>query len=1185
MAIILNDNIDTRAPKPTDNRFGPYETTAAALEGIPEYQRYIGLTVGVGTPIKEYWFTTITTLEEKKSSGTVGGITQGSGISITGTETLTIAVTTPTQLTTNISTDVIADGASDVKYPSVKATKAYVDSNVAGLLDDRGNFPATSGNYPTTKGSGPAGAIRKGDLWFISVPGNLNGIAVEIGASVRALIDDAGSNTDDDWDILDTGLGFIPENVNNKVIRGTSIAAAPTSETKYASLSALTEYLASIPASTPTLEQVLIATPSQTSIGYAINLQDTAVPTLKTTVGLATLKVENTSTGKSITTIPDSITIASTGKKTEFTSDSITFTNAAKTLAINAVANNNTVTLPNQTQTLVASVNNSIYADASTGDITIPYVGGTGTINYVPKWSSSTELTDSQIFDNGTNVGVGISTGLTKKFTVDGNIWMKHSSDTKSSGLSMGSQNNYITFRPTVTGSIGGNDLAIDTFYEEPPFVVDSGFNNNVKIIKIQSDGKVLVGGSFTTYRGVGASRIIRLNTDGSIDTSFAYLGGFNSNVSSIAIQNNGKIIVVGNFTTYQGVSAGGIIRLNPDGTIDTSFNSGLGFGGPVSGVAIQNDGTIICVGAFPSYDTTLASTIISLNSNGSINTSFDYGSGLNGANNSVAIQSDGKVIVAGSFTTYRGSNSRNIVRINTDGTIDSSFLIGTGLNGQTISIAIQSDGKILLGGVFTQYKGLVTSNCIIRLNADGTKDTSFLSGTGFDSFVRDIAIQSDGKILCVGDYSGYNTTLANGIIRLEANGTVDPSFVVGSGFNSTPYTIAISNKINIFIGGFFTTFNTTTSANKIIRLFASIPQPENTRVTIRRDTGNVGIGTTTPGYKLDVVNTATPQANYARFANDNNDKNAIILSTSASSAISLFGASSERKLLIGNGIAGVAPFVSYNDNIINFTYSDALGGAKNPASLVTFTPQFVYSTGTNNHTILDIHPEITITGGTNTLRGVYYNPNNTIGTPTTHIAFENVNGDVLLGTTSGQVGIATSTPNAATKLDVRGNCHIGTEAPSTFIGVGHTMEVSATGVSVPLTIIGGSPILEAWSNSTRSNGAVAFGAAFPGSTSDGNVHISTYRNVTSSWFDRIIVEKDEGRVRIGAGSSVAVLSALLEVNSTTKGFLPPKMTTAQMFAIVSPAEGLIVYNTDAHALVIYGGSPLGWQKISMVPF
>lgn len=116
----------------------------------------------------------------------------------------------------NKSTNVVTDGSSDTKYPSVKAIKDYADGLVVGLLDDRGNYDASGNVFPSTGGSGTAGAIMKGDLWFISVGGTLGGEAVGAGSSLRALADSPGQ-TAGNWDVLGASFGYTPENVANKV--------------------------------------------------------------------------------------------------------------------------------------------------------------------------------------------------------------------------------------------------------------------------------------------------------------------------------------------------------------------------------------------------------------------------------------------------------------------------------------------------------------------------------------------------------------------------------------------------------------------------------------------------------------------------------------------------------------------------------------------------------------------------------------------------------------------------------------------------------------------------------------------------------------------------------------------------------------------------------------------------------
>ena len=100
-----------------------------------------------------------------------------------------------------------------------------------------------------------------------------------------------------------------------------------------------------------------------------------------------------------------------------------------------------------------------------------------------------------------------------------------------------------------------------------------------------------------------------------------------------------------------------------------------------------------------------------------------------------------------------------------TPGDIAQSYGATPGFNGTVSAIATQTDGKILVGGSFTSYKG-VTENRIIRLNSDGTKDNSFNTGTGFDATVYTIEIQADGKILVGGNFSSYNGDLENFIIR-----------------------------------------------------------------------------------------------------------------------------------------------------------------------------------------------------------------------------------------------------------------------------------------------------------------------------------------------------------------------------------------------------------------------------------
>jgi uncharacterized delta-60 repeat protein len=351
---------------------------------------------------------------------------------------------------------------------------------------------------------------------------------------------------------------------------------------------------------------------------------------------------------------------------------------------------------------------------------------------------------------------------------------------------------------------------------KDTTFNAGSGFIGNVYTIKQLSDGKILVGGAFTTFNGVTENRIIRLNTDGSKDTSFNTGTGFNSSVWTIAQQSDGKIVIGGQFNTYNGVTENNIIRLNTDGTKDTTFNNGQ-FNNIIRTTEEQTNGKILVGGDFTSYKGVTENRIIRLNSDGTKDTEFITGTGFDGAIYTIKKQTDGKILVGGEFTSFNGVVSNRIIRLNANGTIDTSFSTGTGFEDIVRTIKIQADGKILIGGLFTTYNG-GTVNRIIRLNADGTKDTTFISAISFNNPVYVIEQQADGKILVGGAFTSYNGTSVNRFVRLETNGSIDNTFTIGTGFSSTVVSVELQTDGKILVGGFFISYKGVT-ANKIIRL------------------------------------------------------------------------------------------------------------------------------------------------------------------------------------------------------------------------------------------------------------------------------------------------------------------------------------------------------------------------------
>jgi uncharacterized delta-60 repeat protein len=369
----------------------------------------------------------------------------------------------------------------------------------------------------------------------------------------------------------------------------------------------------------------------------------------------------------------------------------------------------------------------------------------------------------------------------------------------------------FTTYIRTFRGRIAriNSDGSLDTVFNQ-----GMGADQNISTMAIQSDGKIVIGGQFTTYNGTSRFYIARINSDGSLDTGFDSGTGADNNVNAIAIQSDGKILIGGEFTTYNGTTRNRIARINSDGSLDTGFDPGTGANNTINAMAIQSDGKIVIGGTFTTYNGTTRNRIARINSDGSLDTGFDSGgAGASSSINAIAIQSDGKIVIGGQFTTYQGTTRNRIARINSNGNLDTGFTPGTGAGSSAIyAIAIQSDGKILIGGGFTTYNG-TTRNSIARINTDGSLDTGFDPGTGADNFIRAFAIQSDGKIVIGGQFTTYNGTARNRIARINTDGSLDTGFDPGSGITVTFEFInamAIQSDGKVVIGGQFTSYNGT---------------------------------------------------------------------------------------------------------------------------------------------------------------------------------------------------------------------------------------------------------------------------------------------------------------------------------------------------------------------------------------
>lgn len=374
-----------------------------------------------------------------------------------------------------------------------------------------------------------------------------------------------------------------------------------------------------------------------------------------------------------------------------------------------------------------------------------------------------------------------------------------------------------------------------------------NGANDSVRAIATRSDGRTLVGGLFTQVNGQARNRFARFNADGTLD--IAYNPEPNGPVHAIGGLDDGRAFIAGEFTEAGGqgrrrvarliagdsytdysnivdpsfklpsagwamamqpdgrILASGVTgqsthltRFNVDGTIDQSFNCYVG-GGEVHAIAVQPDGRIIIGGRFRSAVSYSRPYLARLHGDGSLDDTFAQftNSFSETTVNIIALQPDGKILVAGTFTKAYGHPYNHFVRLNADGTRDESFNPNPDKN--PTSLALQTDGKILLGGGFSRIGGQERRG-VTRLNADGTLDTTFNPNVG--ATAHTMAVQPDGRILIGGLFEYIGGIRRPSLARLKSDGTLD-DFKPWGGSYYAPFSvtsIALQTNGKMLISG-----------------------------------------------------------------------------------------------------------------------------------------------------------------------------------------------------------------------------------------------------------------------------------------------------------------------------------------------------------------------------------------------
>jgi len=367
----------------------------------------------------------------------------------------------------------------------------------------------------------------------------------------------------------------------------------------------------------------------------------------------------------------------------------------------------------------------------------------------------------------------------------------------------------------------------------DPTFNAGVGANGTIATIKQLSNGQVFIGGSFSDYNGSSASSpangLARITANGQYVPGMRFgTGTENGSVRSIHELNPGLLLISGSISSYNGKRlVNNITKINMNGSLDTmevdilnltddpafsklwvpTFNGGTGQ--PIM-KSFVHDNKVTAMGAFPSFvdyyypGSTYANVrmgtfpiggIARMNMDGTLDQTFNIDhsrppepgqaippatKGLEGIVNDGHMQPDGKLIAVGLLNRYNdGPVTGNIIRIDVDGKRDAGFNSGAGADGSIYTIAPASSGKYLLTGFFRTYNGQ-PSNGMARLNADGSLDASFVSQGftgGQPNYAKELA---NGKILVAGSFKRYGDVIREGLCILEQDGSL------ADGYNNT---------------------------------------------------------------------------------------------------------------------------------------------------------------------------------------------------------------------------------------------------------------------------------------------------------------------------------------------------------------------------------------------------------------
>jgi uncharacterized delta-60 repeat protein len=308
----------------------------------------------------------------------------------------------------------------------------------------------------------------------------------------------------------------------------------------------------------------------------------------------------------------------------------------------------------------------------------------------------------------------------------------------------------------------------------------------------LEDDGTVMLAGGLYNYAG-DYSGVLRMDATGSFMNSWN--GGFFGTVRAMARTPDGKYVMTGQFTSYAEVDRVAIVRINADGSLDETFDAGLD-APPIQcfSVAVQPDGKVLVGGNFADWAGSGRKGLVRLNTDGTVDESFNVGTGTNGNNQVLCIKvlDSGKILIGGTFSNFNGSQ-RALARLNADGSVDDTFSHAI-TSGSIQGFKVMADGRI------------VTSGQLWRFLPDGATDPTF---QGQGTLVNVLAVEPypDGRILAGGIFTTAAGQPAQRLVRLNTDGTHDGSFDTSTGFDGNVLGIELDPLGRIYVCHYSSTY------------------------------------------------------------------------------------------------------------------------------------------------------------------------------------------------------------------------------------------------------------------------------------------------------------------------------------------------------------------------------------------